>query len=433
MILSKKIIESLKDGLHSDSATSGLALKITRGGKYKNWIYRRQVNKKRHEIHLGSANDLTLQEARIKANEFLVMKNSEFMEFINKSKDVEASESDRGQSDALTFEDVFRLYVEWGITNKRYVEGGKTLKVLELRNRAYIRPCLGGKDFSRISYGDIAETLTLSASKPYTSTRVRSIIKQVFDWGIAKGFRADANPADIQGPLKFLLPSSKPQATNRGALDIKEVPDFMAALYKKITERGGVCYECAFLSVLTATRSMTARTARWEHFDLKEKVWTIPPSLLKVSSNGVLVVPLSDEVVDFLNLIGPEKEGLLFPIKSGKVMSDTIFSRVPIMVDGKWIDNEQSLQRETEVRATMHGIARACFRTWAQSDELGNDRKFDARTAELCLHHKVDDGYNGAYERNKSMMRRREMMEEWSRYCCSKIKKEAPENSETPE
>lgn len=51
--------------------------------------------------------------------------------------------------------------------------------------------------------------------------------------------------------------------------------------------------------MLTATRSQTARMAKWSQIDFEEQVWTIPPSQLKVSDNGYLVVPLADEVIDF--------------------------------------------------------------------------------------------------------------------------------------
>lgn len=54
-----------------------------------------------------------------------------------------------------------------------------------------------------------------------------------------------------------------------------------------------------------------------------------------------------------------------------------------------------------------------------QDDELGNDRRFSDKIAELCLHHKVGDAYNGAYERNQAMKSRIEMMQAWGDYCAS--------------
>lgn len=192
-------------------------------------------------------------------------------------------------------------------------------------------------------------------------------------------------------------------------------------------------------SVLTATRSATARAARWEQFNLEKGEWTIPPSQLKVHGNGALVVPLAPELIKFLSIWGIKKEGLLFtPEKTSKKSepySDATFSMtIKLMSKEKikreekagvknpkgWIDKAESLKRGKLVRITQHGVARATFRTWSQDDALGNDRRFDARTAELCLHHKVKDAYNGAYERNESFIRRREMMEAWAEFCFSK-------------
>lgn len=51
------------------------------------------------------------------------------------------------------------------------------------------------------------------------------------------------------------------------------------------------------------------------------------------------------------------------------------------------------------------------------TDELGNDLRFSDKVAELCLHHKVSDAYNGAYERKQAMKSRKEMMQAWADYC----------------
>ena len=86
-----------------------------------------------------------------------------------------------------------------------------------------------------------------------------------------------------------------------------------------------------------------------------------------------------------------------------------------------FVDPKQKTKNELPAVATPHGLARATFRTWAQDDELGNDKRFSASIAELCLHHKIDDAYNGAYERNLALKSRAEMMQAWADYCNSLI------------
>lgn len=150
-----------------------------------------------------------------------------------------------------------------------------------------------------------------------------------------------------------------------------------------------------------------------------------------MSSNGALIVPLADPVIEWLLSWRPENaSGLLFPGPKGKILSDSMVSRIIALSckkDHNWLDEAQSLKTMKTVRPTLHGCARATFRTWAQDDTLGNDKRFDPRIAELCLHHKVKDIYNGAYERNQSFLRRREMMQAWAGYCFSKKRKVSKE------
>ncbi len=73
-----------------------------------------------------------------------------------------------------------------------------------------------------------------------------------------------------------------------------------------------------------------------------------------------------------------------------------------------WIDPlTRRKKRESLCIITVHGTARATFRTWAKDDELGNNRKFDQEAVELCLLHSKNDAYNGAYDRAKLEKERR--------------------------
>ena len=70
---------------------------------------------------------------------------------------------------------------------------------------------------------------------------------------------------------------------------------------------------------------------------------------------------------------------------------------------------------------TQHGTARATFKTWAKSDELGNNRKFFDEAVELCLLHIRKDPLKGAYDRSKLEKERQKIMNAWGLFCCSKI------------
>lgn len=86
-----------------------------------------------------------------------------------------------------------------------------------------------------------------------------------------------------------------------------------------------------------------------------------------------------------------------------------------------WIDQIKSKQDGKECVITLHGTARATFRTWAKDDLLGNNRRFDQDAVELCLLHVRDDGYNGAYDRAPLASERRKIMHAWGDYCTSAL------------
>ena len=86
-----------------------------------------------------------------------------------------------------------------------------------------------------------------------------------------------------------------------------------------------------------------------------------------------------------------------------------------------WIDPTKTRLLGKECIITIHGTARATFKTWAKSDVFKNNRRFDQEAVELCLLHSKNDGYNGAYDRAFLARERRFIMKEWAEYCFSKI------------
>lgn len=413
--LSKQIAETVsEDGIYHDTVVSGFFLRVRKG--YGNFCYRRTIKGKRYEINLGTRNKVNFVDARKKASLLSILDDAEFLDSTNQKK------KDKSQQikEELTFAQVAQYYIDWNLSVGKWVERDKQHRVALSRLKCHVLPIIGDKKFTEIDCNDISKVAIPIWSKLETVNRTLRLVKTIFDWGKAKAFTKNDNPADRNGPLKFLLPSERFIATNLGALPVSDLPDFMRTLYENLGD--STAFRCGFLEVLTATRSKTIREAKWSQFDFEKKEWVIPPSQLKVSENGSLIVPLCDKVIDYIKTI-PKVEGidLMFPNPDGNVMSDTMISRIVCLLPGKWIDKELSLKKEKEIRATMHGIAKATFLTWSQDDSLGNDKKFDSRIAELCLHHKINGGYNGAYERNKSIIRRREMMEAWADYCFSKI------------
>ena len=412
--LTQAQIPKLGDGYHSDGTITGLFLRVR--GASREWRFRRSVAKRRYEISLGNRN-LDLQAARRKAAAMWALDNEAFEELCTRAPERVPQK--------LKFSEVAEKFCDWRVAHGDWEEGCKTESIYRGRLNNYILPIIGRYTIDAITSVQVAQLSDKLRKKPETLKRSLRIVRMIFDWAKSMGYVKGDNPADPKGALQFLLPKASKKNGNMGALPIERVPDFMTELYR-INSMGALLF---IFSVLTATRSLTARLAKWEDIDLKEAEWSISFKDLKVSDNGSLRVPLSRQTVELLESLPGEREGYIFTGPHQNIFSDAIFSSIIIRLNkeasagSRWIDEEQSAATDEEVRATQHGIARSCFRTWAQNDSLDNDSRFDPQIAEICLHHKVDDGYGGAYNRNKFWVRRREMMQAWADFCLSRTPK----------
>ena len=242
-------------------------------------------------------------------------------------------------------------------------------------------------------------------------------------WAKAKDYFDGANPVDPQ-VLQHLLPKRIIQEPRHHAmLAVSEMPRFMKALM----QYEGIAARCLQFAILTATRSGNAREALWEEINWDKKQWIIPAEKMKASSNGDHIVPLSDQAIELIRSVQTQGYSrYIFPSPMGngklsdaalKVVIRALHMQALEKGESGFVDPKQKTKNELPAVATPHGLARATFRTWAQDDELGNDKRFSASIAELCLHHKIDDAYNGAYERNQALKSRAEMMQAWADYC----------------
>lgn len=421
MNFTQRKLELLSEaGTFSDPAVKGLYLRIQQQGK--SWFYRRKVAGKTYSLGLGSFKTTNLSQARNSAVKLNDLSKEDFIAYLNDKKQ---KKEEPVAPEILTFRDVQQMFIDWNIEVGNWVELDKAHKVFEGRMRMYILPVIGNKSIKEVTPADVAKIAQAIWDKPDTVDRCLRFIRQVFNWAKAKEICTQDNPADRSGVLKYLLPQRKYMTKNRGALSVKQLPEFFASIYQEFGQiSSGRCF---LFSILTATRSGTARFAKWDQIDFEKKEWLIPPEQLKMSENGALIVPLAEGVVSWLQSFKPENaSGFIFPNSKGKALSDSMVSRLIKLSNRKghnWIDEAQSAKTGKTIFPTQHGIARATFRTWSQDDSLGNDKRFDERIAELCLHHKVKDIYNGAYERNQSFIRRREMMNAWADYCFSALKR----------
>jgi integrase len=372
-----------------------LLLQVSRGkegGIRKSWVLRYQLDGKRHEMGLGSANDFSLAEARERARaqrqlladgvDPLNVKRDRIEQRKRETKEQEAALAKR-----KTFREVAELFLakhsdSWGNAKHR-AQWRSTLA-------QYANPVIGHLYVGDVDTPHVIDVLApLWSTRRVTARRLLGRIERVIDFAKSSGYRDGENPARWREHLRNLLPAERRQVEHHKALPYGDVPAFMLDL----RDREGLSARALEFLALTCVRSGSARGAVWDEISLKEKVWVIPATRMKGKVEHK--VPLVGRALEILNKL-PHREGLVFPGSQNRPMKDfTLLKEL----------------RELRPDATVHGF-RSAARTW-----MSEQTNFPHEVCEATLAHKVPDAVVRAYRRTDFFDRRRKLMEAWDAYC----------------
>jgi integrase len=379
--LTAAFVRKAAKGRHLDDA--GLYLVVDDGGR-RYWQYRYQRAGRERGMSLGSADDVSLADARKAhaAARALLLAGQDPLE-----------ERDRAKLDLTRrFADVAAAYIE------QHAPGwhGRTAEYWRQNMAAHVNPVLGKKPVTEVGTADVLKVLKpLWAVKPETGAKVRTRVEAVLDFATAMHWRTGPNPAVWRGGLKPLLPATAKVHTTRHhpALDWQQAPEFMEKLRQQ-TSLGG--WALAFL-ILTAVRSGEARGAVWSEFDLGNRVWVIPPGRMKMRREHR--VPLSQPAMDILTLLAEVRTQSPFVFfgegKGDRPVCDRTLKHL--------------LRRMGYGHVTVHGF-RSTFRDWCAD----GGRPWEV--AEAALAHRPASKVTRAYARSDLLEQRRPLMEAWGNY-----------------
>ncbi len=393
MVKSAKSPGFLPDG-------GGLYLQVINSNS-KSWIFRFQRNGKRHDMGLGSAQTVTLANARLAAAEQRALLDAGIDPIENRRN----QEADRAKQVAQkrTFMDCAYEYIEshkpaWRNT-KHAAQWKSTLE-------KFVKPVFDEVAISAVDVELVMRALSPHwSSKPETMVRVRGRIENIIDWAKALGFRTGENPARWRGHLENLLP--KPSKIRRvvhfRSLPHQDLPDFVATL----SDRSGISALALQFTILTAARTSEATGARWSEINSDAKYWTIPENRIKMEREHV--VPLTTnswKILEEMKNLRPTNstDGYIFPgQRRGKPLSNMAMLTL--------------LKRMERSDITVHGF-RSTFRNW-----VAERTDYPREIAEKALAHAVNDKVEAAYLRTDYFEKRRNLMNDWDHFCFSKIKK----------
>lgn len=430
-LTAKEVAAITSHGVTAIGGVTGLCLNVV--GNRRTYLLRftSPSTGKRSTFTIGSVESMTLKEARERAREVarLVVAGTDPVGERRNAR--RAAKAERLRQEQMrrgaTFAEVAREWLQFRIHHGYYDQNVRGPAIVRSYLERDINPKIGNLAIASITPKDVFDcVLPLWTTTTEAKNKVLAIISNVFRWCAAMEIADVTNPADRRGPLGVLLENLTPHAPrprNHGALAAPQIPDFFAALI----ERKTMAARTLAFAILTASRSKPARTARWSEIDLERRVWVCPEESMKMKGRGAFVVYLSSAAVALLeaqprypgvDLVfpSPHRRAVITDAGIGQVIGDMHAESLSAGGNG-WLDLVQTERYGEPVRATVHGF-RASFKTWTRSDE--NLRRFHPDAVELCLAHKLDDGFDGAYDRATLEEERKRVMESWGEFCTSK-------------
>jgi integrase len=388
--LSAKTVESnkLAPGLYADGGN--LCLQVTPTGS-RSWIFRFKHHGRARDMGLGSFPAVGLATARELA--------SDAREQVAAGKDpIAERDAQRAQervarANGKTFKVAAEEYVTahapgWRNETHRH-QWRQTLD-------DYAHPIIGDMAVADIGVADVRKVLAaIWSAKPETASRLRGRIEAIINAARADDDSRWSNPARWERHKHTFAKRSKIAPTrHHPALPYKQLP----ALMRKLRASNRITAAALEFVVLTACRTIEARGATWDEFDLSGKLWTIPGERMKGGKPHV--VPLSKRTLAILKAMAAIR------------MSDYVF---PGERRGQPL-HERTLRMflsELHKGVTVHGM-RSSFKTWATETTA-----FPDFLSEMALAHTSGDKVREAYARGDLLKKRFELMEAWAKHCGS--------------
>lgn len=369
-------------GRHADM--HGLYLVVRNTGT-RSWMLRVQHRGRRRDFGLGSANEVTLADARLAV--------ADYRRMIRSGLDP-VHELGLRRKAAANFEKVARDCYD--AMKGGWKNGKHSSWMRSLENHVF--PVIGKTPIDAVDSAGVLRVLEpIWLTIPDTARRILQRIGTTLDYAHIKGLV----PEEIS--LRSVtrgLPRQARRVTHLAAMPYADVPAFI----KKLTAlENSVGRDALKLTVLTVARSNETRFATWGEFDLDKGTWSIPGGRMKMKETHV--VPLSSPAITLMRRLRDEHlalEGkiaanaLVFAGSTGNAISDATMAKA---------------MRDMDVTGvTVHGF-RSSFTDWA-----AEQTDFPKEVADKALAHKIPNAVEAAYRRTDFFDKRRVLMDQWAAF-----------------
>ena len=370
--LSARMVRHAGPGSHVDG--NGLMLRVRAGGA-RSWVQRLMVHGRRVDIGLGSADLVTLAEARRIAAD---------------NRAVARTGGDPRRARAITFAEAEPpARAEKAET---WRDGSRSLRDWNATMGSYVLPKLGRIHVGAVASADVKRVLRplALAGKHATARMVAGRIAAVLEWAEVENLRepAGSGRAAVETVMRSLPKAA--EVRHHRALHFSDVASALARVDGH--PRIGRAVQLAIrFAVMTAARQGEVRRAEWGEFDFDAAVWTVPAAHMK--RGRAHRVPLSTGALAVLDEARrlTDGRGLAFPGPGGGELGKSTVAKALARAD---------------VGATAHGF-RSSFKDWARHQGV------DELLSEFALAHVEGSRTVAAYARDDLLEKRRPAMQAW--------------------
>lgn len=347
------------------------------GEKY--WYYRSWENGRERKVSLGRYPDIGLKEAR----------------------ELKHAMKDKRRETPV----IFKVLAEEWFT-RRYVPActEKTVQLTRSRLDRYLYPAFGGRDVKSITPQELLVFLAgIQEKSVETGHRLKSIVAQIYRFGIAKGVCSQNPASDITGALT-------PKRINTHYSTIRTAPQ-AAELLRAVMgyDKNHIVRLALLVLAYTFVRPGEVCRCEWAEIDFDAAEWRIPAEKMKMRREHI--VPLSTQSIRIFqeaqSLTGPGQYVFSLRRDNGAPLSAPVLSgSMRQMGYGKG-------------RATPHS-----FRGMAST--LLNENGWPPDVIERQLAHVEGNAVRAAYNHAEYLPERRKMMQWWADYLDEQTQPDLP-------
>lgn len=378
LVRAQQAVSGISDG-------SGLTFTLSHAGT-ASWVLRYRIGGRPRELTLGNYPDLSLQQARRRAQAERVKVDQGIDVAASKRRDIAVAAREKRRQ---TFADLAEEWLQRTVDNRV-----KHPAVVRRALRRYVDPVIGSRAADEVTASDVDHVLQNAVKRgaPTTANDLLRYLKAIGTYGVKRHLLTH-NPA-----AAFTLADAGGHEKSRSrALSRDELATLFTAM-KATRNLGHQNYLTFLLLLATCVRKSELVGARWDEFDLDAGIWHLSGERTK-TGEGV-DIPLAPAAVEWL------KELKVFAAGSAYVLPARIHSKRFPHISPDTLNVALARVKHDLDHFTIHDMRRTA-RT--QLAAMGVSRE----VAERALNHKLR-GVEGTYNQHDYFNERRDALALWT-------------------